>query len=49
LPPKAALAAEDWLKKVEARHAVDRAIADIETALKSSLGARPASAPEPKR
>ena len=25
LPPKAALAAEDWLKKVEARHAVDQA------------------------
>jgi hypothetical protein len=49
LPPKAALAAEDWLKKVEARHAVDRSIADIETALKSSLGARPAPAPEPKR
>ena len=49
LPPKAALAAEDWLKKVEARHAVDRSIADIETALKSSLGARAAPAAEPKR
>ncbi len=49
LPPKAALAAEDWLKKVEARHAVDRSIVDIETALKSSLGARPAPATEPKR
>ena len=41
LPPKAALAAEDWLKKVEARHAVDRSIADIEAALKSSLVAHP--------
>jgi hypothetical protein len=49
LPPKAALAAEDWLKKVEARYAVDRSVADIETALKSSLGAGQAPATEPKR
>jgi hypothetical protein len=49
LPPKAALAAEDWLKKVEARHAVDRSVADIEAALKSSLGAQQAPATEPKR
>lgn len=49
LPPKAALAAEDWLKKVEARHAVDRSVADIEAALKSSLGAQRAPAAEPKR
>ena len=41
LPPKAALAGEDWLKKVEARHAVDKALADVETALKVSLGPRP--------
>jgi hypothetical protein len=49
LPPKAALAGEDWLRKVEARHAVDRAIADLEAALKSSLGARQPPAAEPKR
>jgi hypothetical protein len=46
LPPKAALAAEDWLRKVEARYAVDQAMAEIEAGLKSSLAARPA---EPKR
>ena len=27
LPPKAALAGEDWVKKVEARQAVDQAMA----------------------
>lgn len=47
LPPKSAPAAEDWLRKLQARYAVDQAIADIETALKTSLAAR--SAPEPKR
>ncbi len=46
LPPKAALAAEDWLRRVEARYAVDQAMAEIEAGLKSSLAARPA---EPKR
>jgi uncharacterized protein YoxC len=49
LPPRAALAVEDWLRKVEARHSADRAVADIETALKSSLAARPPSPTEPKR
>ena len=50
LPPKAALAADDWLRKVEARTTLDRAIADIETALKSSLrAARATPATEPKR
>jgi hypothetical protein len=49
LPPQAALATDDWLKKVEARYAVDRSIADIEAALKSSLGARPATGAEQKR
>lgn len=49
LPPKAALATEDWLKKVEARYAVDRSVSDIEAALKSSLGAHQAPAAEPKR
>lgn len=49
LPPKAALAAEDWLRKLEARHAVDRAVADIEAALKSSFAAQRLPATEPKR
>jgi hypothetical protein len=49
LPPKAALVAEDWLKKVEARRTVDQAIADIEMAMKTSLTAGPAPAAEPKR
>jgi hypothetical protein len=44
LPPKAALAAEDWLRKVQARYAVDQAVAEIESALKATLAAR---APEP--
>ena len=44
LPPKSALAAEDWLRKVQARYAVDQAVAEIETALKATLAAR---APEP--
>jgi len=39
LPPKAALAGEDWVRKAEARHAVDRALADIEASLKAALGA----------
>lgn len=38
LPPKAQLAGEDWVRKVEARHTIDQAIARIETALKTSLG-----------
>jgi hypothetical protein len=37
LPPKAALAAEEWLKRVEARHSVDKAMADVEAKLKASL------------
>jgi hypothetical protein len=46
LPPKASLVAEDWLKQVEARQAVDQAMADIEGQLKSSLaGNRPAGEP----
>jgi hypothetical protein len=46
LPPKAALVAEDWLGQVEARQAVDQAMADIEAQLKSSLtGSRPAGEP----
>ncbi len=49
LPPRAAHAAADWLRKLEARATADRAIADIEAALKASLaGGRPA-APEGSR
>jgi hypothetical protein len=49
LPPKAALASEDWMKRVEARYAVDKAMAEIETALKASLGAARSGGPEPQR
>ena len=50
LPPKAARAAEDWLRKLEARTAADRAIADIEAAVKASLAdGRPPAAPEATR
>ena len=45
IPPKAADAAQAWLVKVEARGAVDRAIANLESSLKSSLtGTAPAPA-----
>ncbi len=37
LPPKAALAGEDWVKKVQARQAVEQALADVEAALKASF------------
>jgi hypothetical protein len=46
LPPKAAKAADGWLHQLEARHAADRAMAEIEAALKASLTA---AEPEPKR
>jgi hypothetical protein len=50
LPPKAALAAGDWLRKLEARHAADRAIAGVEAALKASLASQPVPArPETTR
>jgi hypothetical protein len=49
LPPKAARAAEGWLRKLEARTAADRAIADIETALKASLAGGHPPAPEGTR
>jgi hypothetical protein len=50
LPPKAAHAAEGWLRKLEARTAADRAIANIEAALKASLsGAGPPPPPEATR
>jgi hypothetical protein len=37
LPPKAALAGEDWLKQVQARYTVDQALAEIDAALRTSL------------
>ncbi len=47
IPAKASAAAQDWLVKVEARGAVDRAIATLETGLKTSLtGASPAPLPK---
>ncbi|KAB2916750.1 MAG: hypothetical protein F9K29_10950 [Hyphomicrobiaceae bacterium] len=49
LPPKAALAAEEWLKKVEARQTVDQALADLETSLKISLGRARPTATDAKR
>ena len=48
LPPKAALAGEDWVRKVEARQAVEQAMADIEAPLKASLG-RSKPAPQGRR
>lgn len=42
LAPKAAVPAQDWLKKVDARRTVEVALATIDQALKSSLGAGPA-------
>ena len=43
LPPKAMLAAEDWLRRVEMRYQVEQALADTEAALKRSLAAGPAT------
>jgi hypothetical protein len=49
IPAKSAGAAHDWLVKVEARGAVDRAIASLEAGLKTSLtGAAPVVAPPSK-
>ncbi len=49
LPPKAALAGEDWVKKVEARLAVDQAMAQVEAQLKASLGGSKSAPPDSKR
>jgi hypothetical protein len=49
LPPKAALAGEEWIGKVEARYTIDRAIAGAEAALKTALGPSKAAAPEAKQ
>jgi hypothetical protein len=46
LPPKAALTGEDWLRQVEARQAVDQAMAEVETELKAALGGTKAAAPD---
>jgi hypothetical protein len=43
LPPKAALAGEDWLRRLEMRRQVEQALAETEAALKSSLAASPAA------
>ncbi len=43
LPAKAALAGEDWLRRVEMRQQVEQALAETEAALKSSLAANPAA------
>ena len=39
LPPKSVVPAKDWLTQIEARHAVEAALVNIDAALKSSLGA----------
>jgi hypothetical protein len=49
LPPKAALAAGDWLHKLEARAAADRAVTNLEAALKASLSTQGQPVPETKR
>lgn len=47
LPPRARASAREWLDKVEARHAIDGAIAKIEDQLESSL--TNTGAPSPSR
>lgn len=49
LPPKAALVGEDWVKKVEARQAVELAIANVEASLKASLSGPLGAAPDAKK
>jgi hypothetical protein len=44
LPPRAAQPLQDWLQKVQARHAVDTAMASIEGQLKASLSGSAAAA-----
>ncbi len=45
LPPKAALPATDWIKRIEGRHAIDKALATLEASLKTAL----AGGAEPKK
>jgi hypothetical protein len=47
LPERTKPSAADWLRKVEARQTVDKQLADIDAALKSSLGGGPK--PDAKR
>jgi hypothetical protein len=49
LPPKAALAGEEWVRKVQARQAVEQALADVEAALKASLGPGPPAGTDGRR
>lgn len=49
LPPKAALAGEDWVRKVAARQAVDQAMAEVEAQLKAALAGKTVAAPDDKR
>ena len=45
LSPKASAPAQDWLRQVDARYAVEAAVGAIDTALKTSLGAGPSPGP----
>lgn len=47
LPSKSAAPVDDWLANVEARHAVDTAIASVETGLKASLTGKSVAADHP--
>jgi hypothetical protein len=49
LSPKTAAPAHDWLERVEARAAVDRAVAGLEGGLKTALGSAGSPAPAPAR
>ncbi|HEX5958432.1 MAG TPA: hypothetical protein VFY92_07230 [Hyphomicrobiaceae bacterium] len=48
LPPKAARAAEHWLRQLEVRHAADQTVAETEAVLRASLTKRPAAAEPPR-
>ena len=47
LPPKAALAGEDWVRKVEARQAVEQAMAEVEAPAQGIARLAPRAAPKP--
>jgi hypothetical protein len=49
LSPRAAIPAQDWLKKVEARHAVQTSLAAVDAALKASLVNAPAAGQKGQR
>ena len=49
LPPKAALAGEDWVKKVEARHAVEQAMAEVEAPAEGVARRQPSRAEARRR